>query len=128
MRQASPGCTGVKNPHCAGGDPMVPHITTVLQRFTTEWAALLQPDAILAVCGEISYIGWRGQRRVVRGQRGTEPHGGRGIRLGRWGPVGRLLGAAVQTHRTVTLVGPSGEHRRQDVSVQVSASPTARVR
>jgi hypothetical protein len=38
---------------------MVPNITTILQRFTTEWAALLQPEAILAVCGEIGYIGWR---------------------------------------------------------------------
>jgi hypothetical protein len=38
---------------------MVPHLTTILQRFTGEWAALLQPDAILAVCGEIGYTGWR---------------------------------------------------------------------
>ena len=38
---------------------MVPSITTILQRFTGEWAALLQPDAILAVCGEIGYTGWR---------------------------------------------------------------------
>ena len=32
---------------------MVLSITTILQRFTGEWAALLQPDAILAVCSEI---------------------------------------------------------------------------
>jgi hypothetical protein len=32
---------------------MIPSITTILQRFTGEYAALLQPDAILAVCGEI---------------------------------------------------------------------------
>ena len=38
---------------------MVPHITTILQRFTTEWAALLQPDAIRTVCREIGYTGWR---------------------------------------------------------------------
>ena len=38
---------------------MVPRITTILQRFTGEWAALLQPDAILAVCGEIGSTGWR---------------------------------------------------------------------
>jgi hypothetical protein len=38
---------------------MVPSITTILQRFTGEWAAMLQPEAILAVCGEIGYTGWR---------------------------------------------------------------------
>jgi Transposase DDE domain len=38
---------------------MVPPIITILQRFTGEWAALLQPQAILAVCGEIGYTGWR---------------------------------------------------------------------
>ena len=38
---------------------MVPSMTTILQRFTTEWAALLQPEAILTVCGEIGYTGWR---------------------------------------------------------------------
>jgi hypothetical protein len=38
---------------------MVPSITTILQRFTGEWAALLQPDAILAACGEVGYTGWR---------------------------------------------------------------------
>jgi hypothetical protein len=38
---------------------MVPRITTILQRFTTEWTTLLQPEAILAVCGEIGYTGWR---------------------------------------------------------------------
>jgi hypothetical protein len=30
---------------------MVPRISTILQRLTGEWAALLQPEAILAVCG-----------------------------------------------------------------------------
>jgi Transposase DDE domain len=34
---------------------MVPNVTTILQRFTTEWAALLQPEAILTVCREIGY-------------------------------------------------------------------------
>jgi hypothetical protein len=38
---------------------MVPHITTILQRFTGEWALLLQPDAILTVCREIGYTAWR---------------------------------------------------------------------
>jgi hypothetical protein len=32
---------------------MVPNITTVLQRLIGEWAALLQPEAIRAACGEI---------------------------------------------------------------------------
>jgi hypothetical protein len=32
---------------------MVPHVTAILQRFTTEWTALLQPDAILAACSEV---------------------------------------------------------------------------
>jgi hypothetical protein len=38
---------------------MVPTITTILQRFTGEWATLLQPEAILAVCREIGYTAWR---------------------------------------------------------------------
>jgi hypothetical protein len=38
---------------------MVPRIITRLQRFTGQWAALRQPDAILAVCGEIGSTGWR---------------------------------------------------------------------
>jgi hypothetical protein len=38
---------------------MIPNITTILQRFTGEWALLLQPEAILAVCREIGYTGWR---------------------------------------------------------------------
>jgi hypothetical protein len=38
---------------------MVPRLTAMLQRFTDEWAALLQPEAILAVCGEMGYTGWR---------------------------------------------------------------------
>jgi hypothetical protein len=38
---------------------MVPNITTILQRFTGEWAMLLQPDAILTVCREIGYTAWR---------------------------------------------------------------------
>src|SRR5499426_1405915 len=50
---------GHQNPYCLGGDPMVSSITTNLQRFTGEWATLLQPDAILAVCSEIGYTGWR---------------------------------------------------------------------
>jgi hypothetical protein len=38
---------------------MVPHITTILQRLTGEWALLPQPEALLAVCREIGYTGWR---------------------------------------------------------------------
>jgi hypothetical protein len=34
---------------------MVPNMTTILQRFTGEWAVLLQSDAILPVCWEIGY-------------------------------------------------------------------------
>src|ERR671919_680743 len=50
---------GRSNPYGPGGAPMVPSITTILQRFTGEWATLLQPDAILAVCREIGYTAWR---------------------------------------------------------------------
>jgi hypothetical protein len=38
---------------------MVPNITAILQRLTGEWATLLQPEAILAVCREVGYTGWR---------------------------------------------------------------------
>ena len=38
---------------------MVANITTILPRFTSEWAMRLQPDAILTVCGEIGYTAWR---------------------------------------------------------------------
>jgi hypothetical protein len=38
---------------------MVPHVTTLRQRFTTEWAALLPPEAILAACGAVGQIAWR---------------------------------------------------------------------
>jgi Transposase DDE domain len=38
---------------------MVPNVTAILQRFTTEWTALLQPDAILAACSEVGYTTWR---------------------------------------------------------------------
>src|SRR5262245_41469879 len=58
----SPGISclyGHQNPSCPGGAPMVPSITTILQRFTGEWATLLQPDAILAMCGAIGYTAWR---------------------------------------------------------------------
>jgi len=37
---------------------MVPNITAILQRLTGEWAALLQPAAILAVCREMGYTAW----------------------------------------------------------------------
>jgi hypothetical protein len=38
---------------------MIPNITAILQRFTGEWAALLQPDAILAACDEVGSTRWR---------------------------------------------------------------------
>jgi hypothetical protein len=38
---------------------MVPNITPILQHLAGEWAALLQPEAILAVGGEVGYSGWR---------------------------------------------------------------------
>ncbi len=38
---------------------MVPNITAILQRLTGEWATLLQPDAILALCSELGYTAWR---------------------------------------------------------------------
>ncbi len=38
---------------------MVPSVTALLPRFTTEWATLLQPEAMLRVCREIGYTTWR---------------------------------------------------------------------
>jgi hypothetical protein len=38
---------------------MVPNVTPILQRFTTEWAALLQLEAILDACGEVGHKAWR---------------------------------------------------------------------
>ena len=38
---------------------MVPRITTILQRFTGEWATRLHPDAMLAVCSAMGYTAWR---------------------------------------------------------------------
>jgi hypothetical protein len=38
---------------------MVPSVTTVLQRFTTEWAAQLQHEAIHAACEAVGYTAWR---------------------------------------------------------------------
>jgi hypothetical protein len=38
---------------------MVSNVTTILQSFTLAWTALLQPDAILGVCGEVGYLAWR---------------------------------------------------------------------
>jgi hypothetical protein len=38
---------------------MVPSVSIILQRFTTQWAALLQPEAILALCSEIGNTAWR---------------------------------------------------------------------
>ena len=38
---------------------MVPSMTTILQRFSGEWAALLQPNASLRVCRESGDTAWR---------------------------------------------------------------------
>jgi hypothetical protein len=38
---------------------MVSNMTAILQRLMGEWAALLQPDGILAACGEVGYTRWR---------------------------------------------------------------------
>jgi IS4 transposase len=38
---------------------MVPNITAILPRFTSEWAMLRQAEAILTVCREIGYTAWR---------------------------------------------------------------------
>jgi hypothetical protein len=38
---------------------MVPSVAVILQRFTADWATLLQPEAILAACGEVGYTTWR---------------------------------------------------------------------
>src|ERR671914_605438 len=48
-----------QHPYHRGGHQMVPHMTTILPRFTGEWAVLLQPDAILTVCREIGSTTWR---------------------------------------------------------------------
>ena len=58
IHQASPVCMGGHAP-ITGGHQLVPNITAILPCFTSEWAALLQPDAILAAWGEIGYTGWR---------------------------------------------------------------------
>ena len=38
---------------------MIPCITAVLTQLKTDWAAQLEPDAILAVCREAGYTSWR---------------------------------------------------------------------
>jgi len=38
---------------------MVPSVAVLPQRFTADWATLLQPEAILAACGEVGYTTWR---------------------------------------------------------------------
>jgi hypothetical protein len=38
---------------------MVPRVTTVLQRFKTEWAAQLQPEAIHTAYEAVGYTAWR---------------------------------------------------------------------
>src|SRR5918999_668417 len=50
---------GGQRPHRRGDPQMVPNMTTILQRFTGEWAVLLEADAILTVCREIGYTAWR---------------------------------------------------------------------
>jgi len=43
---------------------MVPNVTAILQRFTTEWATLLQPEAILAACNAVGDTTWRHRVRT----------------------------------------------------------------
>ena len=38
---------------------MVPSVTTVLQRFKTDWAAQLQSEAIHAACEAVGDTAWR---------------------------------------------------------------------
>jgi hypothetical protein len=38
---------------------MIPKVTTVLQRFNTEWAAQRQPEAISAACEAVGHTMWR---------------------------------------------------------------------
>jgi hypothetical protein len=38
---------------------MVQSISTILRRFTGEWALLRPPEAILTVCRDIEYPAWR---------------------------------------------------------------------
>jgi hypothetical protein len=48
---------GDQHYHHTGDHQMVPNLTAILQRLTGEWGALLQPEAILAVCGAVGYTG-----------------------------------------------------------------------
>src|SRR5262245_53208892 len=50
---------GGQRPYHRRGHQMGPNITAILQRLTGEWAALLQPEAILTICREIGYTAWR---------------------------------------------------------------------
>jgi hypothetical protein len=43
---------------------MVPHVTAILPRFTTEWTARRQPDAILTACSVVGYTTWRDRVRT----------------------------------------------------------------
>ena len=38
---------------------MVASVTAVLKRLKTEWAAQLQPEAIIEACEEAGYTSWR---------------------------------------------------------------------
>jgi hypothetical protein len=42
---------------------MVPSVTTILQRFKTDWAAQLQHEAIHAACEAVGYTAWRDRLR-----------------------------------------------------------------
>jgi hypothetical protein len=44
---------GYQKTHRRGGHQIVPTRTTILQCLSGEWAALLQPEAILTVCREL---------------------------------------------------------------------------
>ena len=62
--RASPVCMGCPTPRTTGGYPLVPSVTAILRRFTTEWTARLPPEALLAACHEVGYTTWRGRVRT----------------------------------------------------------------
>jgi hypothetical protein len=56
--------SGGQRPDQSGGHQLISPITAILQRLTGEWAALLQPEAMLAACSAGGYTGWRDRVRT----------------------------------------------------------------
>jgi len=48
----------VKAPERTGGHALVPHLTTILPRFTDEWVMRLPPEALLTRCRAIGSTAW----------------------------------------------------------------------